>query len=132
MKILSWNVNGIRAVYKKNFLEWLKTSRADIVCIQETKAWPEQLDEQLIQPFGYISYFNSAERKGYAGTAVYTKEKPEKVEKEIGFDKFDKQGRSLQLDFRNFSLINFYMPHGGRKKENLDIKLKVYDYLLGY
>ena len=130
MRILSWNVNGIRAVYKRNFVSWLKNSGANIVCLQETKANPEQLEEELTQPFGYISYFNSAVKKGYAGTAVYTKEKPLKIENKLGFKKFDEEGRSLKLDFHEFSLINLYLPHGGRQKENLSYKLEIYNYLL--
>lgn len=132
MKILSWNVNGIRAVYKKNFLEWLKHSRADIVCLQETKAQPEQLPFDLTQPGKYFSYFNSAAKKGYGGVAVYTQEKPSRIEFNLGFKRFDQEGRFLKLDFPNFSLIDLYLPHGGRKKENYGYKLGVYDWLIRY
>ena len=132
MKIISWNVNGLRAVYKKNFLDWLRKSKADIVCLQEIKAQEEQLPLDLINPVGYFSHFNPAVKKGYSGTAVFTKEKPLKIEKELGFRRFDQEGRVLELKYPQFSLINLYLPHGGRSKENLDYKLECYKILLNY
>ncbi len=132
MKIISWNVNGLRAVYKKNFLDWLRKSKADIVCLQEIKAQEEQLPLDLINPVGYFSHFNPAVKKGYSGTAVFTKEKPLKIEKELGFGRFDQEGRVLELKYPQFSLINLYLPHGGRSKENLDYKLECYKILLNY
>ena len=132
LKILSWNVNGIRAVYKKGFLDWLKKSQADIFCLQETKAQPEQLPFDLTQPRKYFSYFNSAVKKGYGGVAVYTKEKPQKIEFNLGFKRFDQEGRFLKLEFPDFTLINLYLPHGGRKKENYGYKLEVYEGLIKY
>ncbi len=165
MRIISWNVNGIRAVFKKGFLKWLKESKADIVCLQETKAWPEQLEPELVNPKGYFSYFNSAQKKGYAGLVVYTKEKPLKVENELprprgagypfgqvlsadvsspqngevfmfrnktGIKRFDEEGRVLEIQYPDFLLINLYLPHGGRKKENMGYKLEIYDHLLRY
>lgn len=130
MKIVSWNVNGLRAVYKRNFLEWLEESKIDIVCLQETKIQEGQIPFDLIYPQNYFSYFNSAQKKGYSGVAVYSKRKPVIVEKKIGFSRFDDEGRILQLKYTNFTLINLYLPHGGRQKENLGYKLEVYDYLL--
>lgn len=132
MKIISWNVNGLRAVYKKNFLDWLKNTKAEIVCLQETKISPEQIHWDLANPSDYFSYFNSATKPGYAGVAVYTKKKPLRVETKIGLKRFDEEGRILRLDYPEFILINLYLPHGGRQKENLDYKLKVYDHLLDY
>ena len=132
MKIISWNVNGIRAVYKKGFLKWLKKSQADIVCLQETKAQPEQLEPELIKPSSYYSFFNSAQKKGYSGTAIYTKIKPEKIDYFSGFKKFDDEGRIMKLKYADFLLINLYLPQGGRKKENMPYKLAIYDYLLRY
>ena len=132
MRIISWNVNGIRAVYKKSFLQWLKKSKADIVCLQETKARPEQLEPELVNPKGYFSFFNSALKKGYAGLVVYTKEKPIKVETKAGIKRFDEEGRILKLEYSNFILVNLYLPHGGRQKENMGYKLKSYDKLLKY
>ncbi len=96
MKILSWNVNGLRSVYKKGFLGWLAESAADIVCLQETKTREEQLPFDLTQLSGYHTYFHSARRPGYSGVAVYTKEKPLTVEKELGLKRFDEEGRGLK------------------------------------
>jgi len=132
MKILSWNVNGIRAVYKRGFLKWLNQTKADIVCLQETKAQKEQIPDDLINPKGYYSYFNSASKKGYSGVAVYSKTKPEKAEYKLGMKRFDQEGRILKLKYPKFTLINIYLPHGGRGKENLDYKLESYKYLLNY
>lgn len=130
MKIISWNVNGIRAVYKKNFLGWLTRSRADIVCLQEIKAQKDQIPPDLFTPADYLVYVNPARRKGYAGTLVYTKQKPNKINTKMGLKKFDEEGRILELHYPGFVLINLYLPHGGRQKENLDYKLQVYQCLL--
>jgi exodeoxyribonuclease-3 len=132
LKILSWNINGIRAVYKKGFLDWLGNSRADIVCLQETKAQEDQLPFDLTRPKDYFSYFNSAKKKGYGGVAVYTKNKPLKVESRFGLKRFGQEGRFLKFKYPAFTLINLYLPHGGRGKENLDYKLKVYRRLISY
>ena len=132
MKIISWNVNGLRSVHKKGFLDWFGKIDADIVCLQETKANPTQLTPDLINVDGYYSFFNSAEKKGYSGLAVYTKEKPLSVENLLGFKRFDSEGRFLTLEFPNFVLINIYLPNGGRQKENMDYKLEVYTFLLKY
>lgn len=132
LKIISWNVNGLRAVYKRNFLEWFGKINADIVCLQEIKAQEGQIPPDLINPGKYFSYFGFAAKKGYAGVAVYVKEKPSDVESAMGFERFDQEGRILRLEYRDFILFNLYLPHGGRRKENLNYKLKVYDYLLKY
>ncbi|MBL7155318.1 MAG: exodeoxyribonuclease III [Candidatus Portnoybacteria bacterium] len=132
MKIISWNVNGIRAVYKRNFLKWLNSTEADIVCLQELKAQTEQLPPDLLKPKNYFVYFNQAIKKGYSGVAVYTKQKPIRVEYKLGLKRFDQEGRILKLKYPDFTLINLYLPHGGREKENLDYKLKVYQRLLNY
>jgi exodeoxyribonuclease-3 len=127
MKIISWNINGIRAVYRKNFFKWMKKTNPDILCLQEIKAQKEQIPEELIKPEGYYSYFNFAERKGYSGTAVYTKKKPLKVEYKLGLKRFDQEGRILILKYPGFTLINLYFPHGAHDKRNLAYKLKVYN-----
>lgn len=132
MKILSWNVNGLRAVVKRGFFKWLKESQAEIVCLQETKIGENELTWDLLYPAGYYAYFNCASKKGYSGMAVFTKEKPLSVEKKIGFERFDNEGRFLQLEFPQFTLINLYIPHGDRSKKNLGYKLEVYDFLLRY
>lgn len=132
MKLITWNVNGIRSVYKKGFLELAEKIGADIVCLQEIKADESKIPEDLVKMDGYFAYFNSAEKKGYAGTAVFTKIKPNKIIRKIGFERFDSEGRFLRLDFDDFILLNIYLPHGGRQKENLGYKLEAYDCLLKY
>jgi len=130
MKIISWNVNGIRSAYKKDFLKFITQEDPDIVCLQEIKAQENDLPFDLRLIPGYTLYVNSAEKKGYSGTAVYTKTKPLAVNTVLGFNRFDKEGRIIELSFENFTLINLYIPHGGRQKENLGYKLEVYKYLL--
>jgi len=132
MKIISWNVNGLRSAHKKGFLNQFKKFNADIVCLQELRAEKEQLPEELINIKDYYSYFNSALKKGYSGTVVYSKEKPLKIETEIGFKRFDEEGRMIKLEYKDFVLINFYIPNGGRQKQSMDFKLKFYDYLFKY
>jgi exodeoxyribonuclease-3 len=130
MKLVSWNVNGIRAVYKKGFLDWFKKEKPDILCLQETKAMKEQLSDDLLNVNGYTSYFSSAERKGYSGTATYTKHNPRKVSKGIGIEKFDNEGRFLVTEFDEFVLFNIYFPNGKAKKERLEYKMDFYDAFL--
>jgi len=133
MKILSWNVNGLRSVYKKNFSEWLEKIRADIVCLQEIKTQEDQISQQnLFTPLTYQFYANYAVKKGYSGVAVFTKKQPLKIKKNLGLERFDSEGRLLYLEYPDFTLINLYVPHGGRQKENLEYKLEGYDYLIKY
>ncbi len=132
MKIVSWNVNGLRANYKKGFLDWFKEIKADIVCLQEVRSDASDLPAELKKIKGYNFFLNPAQKPGYSGTAVYSKINPKKEEKKIGLSRFDEEGRILQLDFPEFILINLYLPHGGRQKENLDYKIQVYDYLLNH
>jgi len=132
MKIISWNVNGIRAVYKKNFFKWMRKTNPDILCLQEIKAQKGQIPEKLIKPEGYYSYFNFAKRKGYSGTAVYTKKRPLRVVYKLGLKRFDQEGRILRLKYLGFTLINLYFPHGAHDKRNLAYKLKVYNRLINY
>lgn len=130
MKIVSWNVNGLRAIFNKGFFKWFKEIEADIVCLQEIKLQESQLSKQLISPGNYFSYFSFAEKKGYSGVGIYTKEKPLKTEKQLGLSRFDQEGRILKLEYPDFTLVNLYIPHGGRKKENLRYKIDVYKTLL--
>lgn len=128
-KLVSWNVNGIRAAEKKGFLEWLSGCGADIVSIQETKASPEQLSEALLKPDGYEVYFASAERKGYSGVAVYTRIRPKSVVT-LGIRRFDEEGRTLLLEFPEFTLITGYFPNSQEGGARLDYKLDYCDSLL--
>jgi exodeoxyribonuclease-3 len=132
MKIVSWNVNGLRSVYKKNFSEWLDKIGADIICLQEIKTQEEISQQKLFTPLAYQFYANYAAKKGYSGVAVLAKNKPLKIKKNLGLERFDSEGRMLYLEYSNFILINLYLPHGGRQKENLEYKLEVYKYLLNY
>lgn len=130
IRILSWNVNGIRAVVKKGFLEWLKNESPDILCLQETKAHPEQLGDDLLKINGYSAHFSSAEKKGYSGVATYLKLKPKKVEHGFGIKKFDSEGRILITEFDEFTLYNIYYPNGKASQERLKYKMDFYDAFL--
>jgi exodeoxyribonuclease-3 len=132
MKILSWNVNGIRAADRKGLFDWLKKESPDILCLQEIKALPEQLPPHLRNAPGYHIYWNSAERKGYSGVATFTKERPLEIKKEFGIEKFDKEGRILITEYPSFVLFNIYFPNGKKNDERLDYKLNFYDTFLGY
>ena len=121
----SFNVNGIRAVEKKGFIDWLKESKLDVLCIQETKAHIEQLSAELINIDGYESHFNSGERKGYSGVAVYTKLKPQKVTSKFPGILND-EGRMIRLDFPQFVLLNIYFPNGKMSPERLKYKMDFY------
>ncbi|MFW6293063.1 MAG: exodeoxyribonuclease III [Spirochaetota bacterium] len=121
-RILSWNVNGIRAVAKKGFLDWLEDESPDIMCLQETKAQPEQLSEELVEPAGYHAHWASAAKKGYSGVAVFSKEKPLEIAP-MGLDRFDDEGRVLQIEFADFVLINAYFPNSQDGGKRLDYKL---------
>src|SRR6056297_3525032 len=99
IRLISWNVNGIRAAQKKGFLDWLHEESPDIVCIQETKAHKEQLDPELADPEAYHSYFSSAFKKGYSGVAIYSKREPSNVKCGFGIEKFDSEGRTLIADY---------------------------------
>ena len=125
-KLISWNVNGIRAAYKKGFLDWMKKENPDILCIQETKAHEEQLADELKNVKGYHSYFCSGERKGYSGVAVYTKENPRSIKKGFGIVKFDNEGRILILEYPHFTLFNIYYPNGKARAERLQYKTPFY------
>ncbi|MBU6500844.1 MAG: exodeoxyribonuclease III [Patescibacteria group bacterium] len=132
MKVVSWNVNGLRSVRRKGHEDFLKEFGADFVCLQEIKAQKEYMNEGLFAEASTHCYFNDADKKGYSGVAIYTKRKPIKMWQDIGHKRFDSEGRFLRLDYDDFTLINIYIPHGGRDKENLAYKLEVYDCLLRY
>jgi exodeoxyribonuclease-3 len=129
-KLISWNVNGIRAIHRKTKYEWIKAYDADVVCIQETKAHPEQLTKGQLNIDGYHSFFESAERKGYSGVAVFTKEKPLEVINGMGIEAFDSEGRVLEVIYEDFTLFNVYFPNGRASKARLDFKMAFYDAFL--
>jgi exodeoxyribonuclease-3 len=123
MKVISYNVNGIRAAIKKGFLDWLKAANPDVICIQETKAQKEQLDLQLFDDSGYpYHYWFSAQKKGYSGVAILSKHEPKKVSYGTGIESMDFEGRNLRLDFDNFSVMSLYLP-SGTNDLRLDFKL---------
>jgi exodeoxyribonuclease-3 len=123
MKVISYNVNGIRAAIKKGFLDWLKAANPDVICIQETKAQKEQLDLQLFDDSGYpYHYWFSAQKKGYSGVAILSKHEPNKVTYGTSIESMDFEGRNLRLDFDNFSVMSLYLP-SGTNDLRLDFKL---------
>ncbi len=132
LKLLSWNVNGIRAAEKKGFLQWLKKESPDILCVQETKAHVEQLSKDLVNPTGYKTFWSSGEKKGYSGVATFTKQEPKKTETGFGVKKYDSEGRILIADYDDFILFNIYFPNGQRDNERLKYKLGFYDEFLKY
>ncbi len=132
MRLVSWNVNGIRAAAKKTFFEYLEQESPDVLCVQETKAHPEQLDETLLTPPGYYTYYHAGERKGYSGVATFTKKRPEAVRQGTDIIPMDTEGRVLRTDFPGFALYNIYFPNGGRGEERLRFKLDFYDQILDH
>lgn len=151
MKIISWNINGIRAWHKKGAMDDLLSLNPEIFCLQETKAEPTQLSEAILAPKGYESYFNwSKERKGYSGTAIYVKTEnnlfnrkdtnskkasnlePEKITHGLGVKELDGQGRQINIFFKDFVLINCYFPNGGGTSDKLLYKLKYYEEFLKF
>ena len=123
MKIISYNVNGIRAAINKGFIEWLRESNIDVICIQETKANKEQVEINLLEKIGYHNYWFSAQKKGFSGVAILSKKKPVNVEFGTGIDHMDFEGRNLRIDFRNLSIMSLYLP-SGTNIERLDYKFK--------
>jgi len=131
-KIISWNVNGIRAAHKKGLIDFIKKENPDILCVQEAKAMIEQLPEELVNVEGYEFYMSSAERKGYSGVAIFTKHKPNKVATTFGRSYKDNEGRILSLEFDEFTLFNIYFPNGGGESHRFDYKLEFYNETLKY
>ena len=124
MKLISWNVNGLRAIINKGFEEFFKGINADIFCIQETKMQEEQLEEKINTIFdGYKMYWNSAEKKGYSGTAIFSKKEPINVKYGIGIEAHDKEGRVITLEFEKFYMVNCYTPNSKRELERLDYRM---------
>jgi exodeoxyribonuclease III len=133
MKIVSWNVNGLRAVYRSGYWEKFLRLKSDVICLQETKVEAEQLPVNVRNVYGYKSFFASSEvRKGYSGVAVYTKIEPQKVDAGMGIKTFDQEGRLLKLYFKDFVLVNVYFPNGGQGPERLKYKLDFYDAFLDH
>lgn len=124
MKLISWNVNGIRAAHRKGFLDWLTQEDPDILCIQETKAQPEQLEDHLRQPAGYETHYSSAVKKGYSGVALFLKKSPLKITEGLGIEEFDCEGRTLIAEYPDFILFNGYYPNGQPDLGRVPYKLR--------
>ena len=123
-KIISYNVNGIRAALKKGWLDWLKATDPDVICLQETKASPEQLDLAVFDYFGYKHYWHSAQKKGYSGVAILTKKEPDHVAIGCGIEKYDHEGRVLRVDYGDVSIMSVYMPSGSSGEERQAFKME--------
>jgi len=140
MKIISWNVNGLRAVDRKGEFERILSLEPDILCLQETKSLPEQLTEQVKSPVGYHSYFHFPTiKKGYSGVAIYSKDKPIEVTNDLGISAMDQEGRLIMAKYKGlpngeagFTLINCYFPNGGGAPERLEYKLAFYEHFLKF
>lgn len=124
MKLISWNVNGLRAAINKGFKNFFKEANADIFCLQETKMQVEQLDEDAKKIFdGYYQYWNCAEKKGYSGTAIFTKKEPISVSYGIGIEEHDKEGRVITLEYEDFYIVDCYTPNSKRELERLEYRM---------
>ncbi len=124
MKIISYNVNGIRSAISKGLLEWLSHEQPDVLCLQETKAQPDQIDSGLFEALGYNCYFHSAQKKGYSGVAIITKIKPDKVVVGMNNPKYDNEGRVLRADFGCISVMSVYVPSGTTGGERQEFKME--------
>jgi exodeoxyribonuclease-3 len=138
--IITWNVNGLRALHKKGQFDWLIKESPDIFCLQETKSLPDQLEDGVKKPNGYHSYFHfPTVKRGYSGVAIYSKEEPKKVTLDLGIPDMDQEGRLIMAEYSDlptseagFILINTYFPNGGGASERLHYKLDFYDHFLKY
>ncbi|MFO7679509.1 MAG: exodeoxyribonuclease III [Chloroflexota bacterium] len=123
LNLYSWNVNGIRAAQRKGFLDWLNAAQPDILCVQETKAHPDQLDAALRSPDGYHTYWAAAEKKGYSGVALYSKTEPLAVQIGLGIEAYDREGRTIVADYGDFVFIGAYFPNGSRDHSRVPFKM---------
>lgn len=130
MKIITANVNGIRAAGRKGFFDWIAKQQAFVVCIQETKAQIDQLSDELYHPQGYSTFYHDAEKKGYSGVALYCKQNPDDVIVGMGNEEFDSEGRYIEAKFGNLSVISLYMPSGSSKEERQQLKYRCMDHMM--
>jgi len=134
LKIISYNVNGIRSVISKGFINWLSATNADIVCLQEVKALPEQLDLKLFEKLNYQTFWHPAEKKGYSGVAIFTKVLFKQIVIGCGNDMYDREGRVIRIDFEDYSVLNVYMPSGSSGEARQAFKIEwlsfFYDYVI--
>lgn len=133
MRMLCWNVNGLRSILRKGFLDWFRLEDADIVCLQETKAAEDQVPSEVRHMSGYHFYLASPlEKKGYSGVALFTRKEPQSVRYGFGIEKFDSEGRAIVADYGSFVLLNIYFPNGKMSPERLEYKMGFYDAFLDY
>jgi len=130
MKIVTANVNGIRAAGRKGFFDWVAKTQAYVVCIQETKAQVDQLTDALYHPDSYHCFYHDAQKKGYSGVALYCQHKPDEVIVGMGNDEFDSEGRYIEAKFGNLSVISLYMPSGSSKEERQQLKYRCMDHMM--
>jgi exodeoxyribonuclease-3 len=127
LKLISWNINGIRAIAKKGFYDWMDSEQPDILGLQETKISADQLTPDILERKGYKSYFSHAEKRGYSGVGIYTRVEPISVKEGFGVQRFDCEGRTLVADFGDFVMANIYFPNGAQNPERLQYKLDFYE-----
>eukprot|EP00919_Chromeraceae_sp_WS-2016_P064744 GHVR01153396.1.p1 GENE.GHVR01153396.1~~GHVR01153396.1.p1 ORF type:complete len:258 (+),score=18.67 GHVR01153396.1:229-1002(+) len=132
MRIMTLNCNGIRAAARKGFFDWLKTSDVDVVCLQETKAQIDQLGDEMFSPAGFHCYYFDAVKKGYSGTALYARVKPDRVHTGLGFDIADEEGRYIQADFGKLSVASLYLPSGSSSDERQARKVIFMDHFMDH
>jgi exodeoxyribonuclease-3 len=123
MKLYSWNVNGIRAAARKGFLDWVQATQPDVLCIQETRARPDQLDRELLEPRGYTSTWAYAERAGYSGVGLYSRLEPLSVQVGLGIPAYDREGRTIIAEYEHFVLLTAYFPNGSRDHSRVPFKM---------
>ena len=128
MRIISLNMNGIRSAFKKGFLRWLPTQKADVVCLQEIRIQPEQITEEMRKPDGMKAVFQCAEKKGYAGVGICFRKQPDRILERIGWEGMDREARFLQMDFGNLSLVSLYLPSGSSGEERQQFKFRVMEH----
>jgi exodeoxyribonuclease-3 len=132
VRIITVNVNGIRSAARKGFFQWLSRQRADLVCVQETKAQQDQLSDRVFHPRGFHSFYHDAEKRGYSGVAVYSRYQPDKVITGLGWPLFDREGRYLEVQLGKLSVVSLYAPSGSSSDERQDFKFKFLDQFMPY
>lgn len=132
MKVVSYNVNGIRAAVKNGLIEWLKKTNPDVLCVQEIKVDVADFDPKPFEELGYKAYLFSAQKKGYSGVAIFSKAAPDNVERGCGHDLYDSEGRVIRLDFKELSVLSCYFPSGTSGDERQDVKMQFLDFFLSY
>ena len=127
MRVITVNVNGIRAAWRKGFFDWIPEQNADFICIQETRAQVAQLDPAILRPDGYFASFNDALKKGYGGVAIYSRKRPDKIIDKLGWPAADEEGRYLQFDFGKLSIVSLYLPSGSSSERRQAVKFEFLD-----